>query len=925
MNNSRWTQVEQLFHDALGVDERVRTEWLRARCAGDEEIFNEVTSLLCYDLPAEDRIRHAIEDAADRIEVPKEPRIGEHLGPYHLIKEIGRGGMGVVFLAIRTDPQFFQTVAIKILKREFDASELAARFLRERQILATLSHPNIASVLDGGSTEDGTPYIVMEFVSGKPVTAYAAEAKLGIRGRVRLFQKICAAVHHAHRNLVIHRDLKPANVLVTNDGEPKLLDFGIAKLMGPELIPIDLPPTETQWRLLTPDYASPEQLRGEVLTTATDVFSLGIILYELLTGAQPFPFQTRDPLEWVNTICSQEPVLPSKAKDVAQRERRELEGDLDEIVLKALSKEPENRYSSAAQLSEDLERYLNGEPVAARKGTVYYRLEKLVHRYRLAFAMVLLLIAALAIGVVTTAWQAQRAERRFNELRSLAHAVVFDLDDRIRLLPGSTDARGALIRTSLQYLDNLAREAGSDSDLLAELSRAYRKIGDVQGSPFQPNLGDSAAAERSYRKALSLADALVKHEPDSLEAHLDQVDSQFRLGRLLVVSGGLTEAQELYESGRKRAEDLAFEFGYDPRVTDLRSRGAMYLGDAYALMNQGDKALASYQFSLRVLSASDATQEPTMRETARAYARVADATAALGHLRKAVQFYDRSIDIRENLAQRRPDSDDYKRDLFNAYISLGALLGATRPLSLHNKSAAKPWFEKATAIAKELAKKDPGSSRTRVDLAFSSAHLADVIQDEDPDRSLELYRDSIAMFDEIVSGAPANVSFRQWQARRYEGKANVLENRKRYAEALEMYEKALEIRRAVADDGPARRELDGELASAACSVMRVMGRTGDPRLPHARETAEVYAADLAKGSPSLSDRFQLAECYETFGDVTLAADTTRANGWFTKALDSWKVWVEVDPTNQYVSRRIEKIQESLARTPMSELAVARTP
>jgi tetratricopeptide (TPR) repeat protein len=913
MDESRWSRVEKLFHDALNVDERVRTEWLRSRCTGDEDLYREVSSLLQYDLPAEEEIRHAISDAAGRLEpAPAGPRIGDHIGPYHLIKEIGRGGMGVVFLAIRTDPQFFQTVAIKLLKREFDASQIAARFLRERQILATLSHPNIAAVLDGGATENGTPYLVMEFISGKPVTLYASEEKLSVRDKVRLFQKICAAVHHAHRNLVIHRDLKPANVLVSTDGEPKLLDFGIAKLIGPELLPLELPPTETQWRLLTPDYASPEQLRGESLTTATDIFSLGILLYELLTGARPFPFETRDPLEWVNTICSQEPVLPSKAPGLSPRDRREIAGDLDHIVLKALRKEPEKRYNSAAQLSDDLDRFLNEEPVAARRGTVFYRLEKLVHRYRLAFAMVLLLIVALAVGMVSTAWQAQRAERRFNELRAFARAVVFDLDDRIRLLPGATDARGALIRTAQQYLDNLAREAGSDPELLDELTRAYRKIGDVQGSPFQPNLGDSAAAERSYRKSLALAERLVRQKPDDIEAHLQLVSSQFSLGRLLVVSGGLPEARGLYEAGRDRAENLAIEYGYDPRVTEMRSRGAMFLGDAFALGFETEKALASYQFALRVLAAADATQEPTMRETALAYARVADATAALGHLRQAVTYYERSIDIRQTLARRSPENDDYQRDLFNAYISLGSLLGASRPLSLHNRKAAKPWFEKATVIAQALATKDPGSARSTVDLAFSSAHLADVIQDEDPERSLRLYRESIRMFDEIVAGSPANVSFRQWQARRYEGIARVLEARGRLGDALDMYQKAMEIRSAVAADEPTRRELNGELASAACSMVRVMHATRHPGLTTAVQVAARHTENLATEQASLASQHQLAQCYEIFGEVSLAGDPPAAGRWFQKARQAWDSWRQVDPGNVFISARFADVERRLA-------------
>jgi hypothetical protein len=558
MDPSRWRQIEDLFHAAMDVDDRARTEWLRVRCGSDAGLFDEVSSLLRHEMPAEEEIRYLIADAAEQIDQEQTDaagfRVGDNIGSYHLIKEIGRGGMGVVYLAARTDPQFFQTVAIKVLRRDMGASAVMSRFLRERQILATLNHPNIAHVLDGGATPEGTPYLVMEFISGKPITVYAAEKGLSIAERLRLFQRVCDAVQHAHRNLVIHRDLKPGNVLVSESGEPKLLDFGIAKLLEPELLPLEVPPTEPHYRPMTPDYASPEQLRGEVLTTATDVFSLGVLLYELLAGKRPFVFRSKDALEWMELVCGKDPVRPSETPDLNPRDRKALEGDLDEIVMKALSKDPTKRYGSAAQLSEDLDRYLDGEPVLAHRDSVVYRCRKWIGRHRLVLAMASVFCVLLTAGMLSILWQTQRAERRFNELRSFASAVVFDLDERIRILPGSTEARGALIRTSLAYLDNLSKEAGEDTNLMAELCRAYRKIGDVQGSPFQPNLGDTESAKQSYRKALELAQEAVKLEPGNFTSLLELVQSEFALGRILAHSGGLEEAVALYQSGRENVE-----------------------------------------------------------------------------------------------------------------------------------------------------------------------------------------------------------------------------------------------------------------------------------------------------------------------------------------------------------------------------------
>lgn len=908
-DRERWAQIETLFHAAMDMDERVRTEWLRVRCGKDTDLFGEVSSLLRHEMPAEEEIRHLIQDAAARIEQqPAEDfRAGDYIGPYHLIKEIGQGGMGVVYLAARTDPQFFQTVAIKVLRRELGGSALVSRFLRERQILATLSHPNIAHVLDGGNTEDGTPYLVMEFISGKPITVYAAEKRLSVEQRIRLFQRVCDAVQHAHRNLVIHRDLKPGNVLVADNGEPKLLDFGIAKLLGPEMLPLELPPTETQYRPMTPDYASPEQLQGKVLTTATDVFSLGVLLYEMLAGQRPFRFQTSDPMEWMEMVCSRDPAPPSSSERLGPRERKEVGGDLDQIVMKALSKDPARRYGSAQQLAEDLERYLKGEPVLAHRNSLLYRGGKWMQRHRLMLAMASLLCVALMAGMLTTIWQTQRAERRFNELRSFAYAVVFDLDDKIRALPGSTEARGALIRTSLQYLDNLSREAGGDAELMTELSRAYRKIGDVQGSPFQPNLGDTEAAKQSYRKALELAREAARNSPKSFDAQLELAESEFAMGRILAHSGGLSEAAALYHSGRSSVEKLAREHAYDPKVTELRSRGAMYLGDVQMLASNPEEALDSYRFSVRVLEASDVTQPATTREIARAYARLADAKAATGELRQAVTHYERSIELRETLARRFPEEEDYQRDLFNAYISIGSLLGGHRSLSLHNREAARPWFLKASVIAENLLSDDPGSTRTRVDAAFSRAHLAESLPDHQLEDAVYMMRDSVRLFDEIVAAAPANVGYRQWQARRYEGLSRLLRRQGKHAEALAAMRRSLEIRREVLADDPARADLRTELSASACGVADLMAAMQHPDLAEALATAQRLLQPLEEGKATLASATQCAECYESFARASLLLGDGRETAWRQKAANAWNLWQERGVATPYTMARLRQL------------------
>jgi serine/threonine protein kinase len=368
-----------------------------------------------------------------------DPYAGKQIDQYKIIQEIGHGGMGTVYLANRADESFDKQVAVKLIKRGMDTNAVLKRFVMERQILANLEHPNIASLLDGGSTEDGLPYLVMEYVEGLPITRYCDSHDLDTNGRLELFQKVCAAVSYAHTNLVVHRDIKPSNILVAEDGTPKLLDFGIAKLLNPELLFDTEEATATMFRVMTPEYASPEQVRGLPVTTASDVYSLGVVLYELLTGRRPFKLESHMPEEAAKIILTEEPPKPSsvvdnepvdqKTFDYDQRptadddrrtfrprvqDLRSLRGDLDNIILKALRKEPERRYPTVQEFSEDIRRHLAGLPVTATADTVSYRMAKFVKRHRtgvLAAGIILLtLISSVDVPVMRQAGRDQRRE-----------------------------------------------------------------------------------------------------------------------------------------------------------------------------------------------------------------------------------------------------------------------------------------------------------------------------------------------------------------------------------------------------------------------------------------------------------------------------------------------------------------------------------
>ncbi len=472
MLSERWQRVETIFAGAAQRQADARETYLELQCGDDPALRSEIEKLLSADERAGGFIERAVEAGAAALSDDiGELRVGHRIGSYRLVRQLGRGGMSSVYLAERDDAQFRKRVAIKVMRRGMDTDDIARRFRSERQILASLDHPNIARLHDGGTTADGLPFFVMEYIDGLGVDAYCDGQQLTSRQRLVLLLPVLAAVHYAHRNLVVHRDLKPSNVLVTADGVPKLLDFGIAKLLNPELTAGSLASTRRLEQLMTPNYASPEQISGGVITTASDVYSLGVLLYEVLTGRLPYRL-TGSLKEFEQAICSRKP------------EPSGLTEDLDKIVLMALRKEPSRRYGSVEQLSEDIERYLAGRPVIARRDTVRYRATKFVQRHRLgvvsaagALAVTIGLIIALIVQSVRVAHERDRAARE----RDRATRVSAMLKDMFEIAdPG--EVRGNTI-TARELLDHGAEQVGAFDDepetavLLDTLARLYEELG----------------------------------------------------------------------------------------------------------------------------------------------------------------------------------------------------------------------------------------------------------------------------------------------------------------------------------------------------------------------------------------------------------------------------------------------------------------
>ena len=782
--------------------------------------------------------------------------------------------MGTVYLAVRGDDEFQKRVALKVLRRGMDTDAIVQRFRHERQILASLEHPFISGLLDGGTTADGLPYFAMEFVEGQPIDHYCEARQLDTAARLQLFRKVCAAVQHAHQNLVIHRDIKPANVLVTADGTPKLLDFGIAKLLNPG-VGETLALTAEGVPLMTPEYASPEQVSGAPVTTATDVYSLGVLLYELLTGRRPYRLTDRTLPEIVRVICDSVPERPSTAVTTPapavepdagaggrrfadpQRLKRRLAGDLDNIVLKALSKEPARRYASVDQFSEDIRRHLDGLPVIARKGTVRYRLAKFVRRNRIAVAAASLVLAALIAGIIGTAWQARiarreraLAERRFDDVRKLANVALLDIHDAIKDLPGATPARQMLVTNGLQYLDKLAREAGGRADLRRELAGAYVKIGDVQGRPLNPNLGDTAGALASYRKAVATYDSI--------------------------------DAATSADPALRRELALACQ-----RLSEVLSAA----GDTKEALVQARRSLELMQQPLDAAApAGGAAAAELGRELAASHSRVGDLLSATGDTPGAIEHRRRSLAVMEAVAAIAPDDVATIRQLATAHSKLGNQLGNPNYPNVGDAAGALDQLERAIAVFRRGLAAHPANAGFRRNVAIGHSNVADVLVTlKRPADALVRQREALATFEALAAADPVNVAARNDVAISASKVAEMLDAAGQRREAIRELERALAIHVSLAAADPANDAMRLELAADHNRLATVQAKLGDraATLTNHSRAVEMVTALQQKNPANVEWRVALglalagrADAYAAFarapGSASRAADLAAA-------------------------------------------------
>ena len=730
MAPDRWQRLEDLFHAALELPPEQRTAAVAAACGDDVELLRDVQRLLQADAHASAFVEGAaagVQRAAAMM-VPE----GTLIGPYRIVRELGRGGMGTVYLAERADTQFEMRVAIKVIKRGMDTDAVLQRFRHERQILADLDHPNIGRLLDGGTTGEALPYFVMEYVDGQPLDEYCGTRHLSIDERLRLFRQVCAAVSYAHQHLVVHRDIKPSNILVTADGVPKLLDFGIAKLLDPREDAATVG-TEFGGPVMTPQYASPEQLRGERVTTVSDVYALGVLLYEMLAGARPYDVTGRSAAESTpiveSGVAKPSAAAARRGDDVLSRRLR---GDLDSIVITAMRKAPAERYASVALLEDDVRRHLERRPVLARGDSWTYRAARFVRRRKLGVAAAAGIMITLVGGVIATSWQARiaraeraRAERRFNDVRKLANSVLFDYHDAIEALPGATAVRERLVSDARTYLDSLAAESGGDPVLQRELAAAYERLGDVLGRPYSANLGDTAGAMDSYRKALRIREAVAAAEPRNPQLRRELAQSHRRIGWQLLgtaeAAAGrdhLQQAVAIYTAlVTERPADLENRMGAAGAHNDL---GAMLeeLGDIEGALENGRLALAL----LEAAPAAARSDPEFRRRLSNTHENIARSLFLSGDVPAALEANHKALELRSALAGENPTNATFRRMLAISYQN-----DADFRVESGDTDGALASFRRKLAIDEELLAADPANVQAHGDLAYSLLRLGDIL------------------------------------------------------------------------------------------------------------------------------------------------------------------------------------------------------
>ncbi len=873
-------EAENLFHELvdLPADQR-ESYYLKQRIPA--EVRAEVEGLLLFDTGAEHALTDCVAASAEQLLQPAGSIPGARCGPYRLIRLLGRGGMGSVYLGERVDGEIEQRAAIKLLRYGGNEPWFRDRFLRERQILASLSHVGIARLLDAGHTSEGQPYLAMDYIDGTPIDVYAQS--LSTRAKLLLFLQVCDAVSYAHHNLVIHRDLKPSNILVNSAGEPKLLDFGIAKILDEST-----DQTQTRERLLTPDYASPEQARGEAQTTATDVYSLGAVLYKLLTGRSPHVFSGDAPGAINAVIGNQDTLAPSRIN-------REIPRDLDYILGKALRKEPLDRYPSVEAFADDVRAFLEFRVVRARSGNGWYRARKFMRRYRFVVAATVLTVSGLAIGLYVANRERVVSERRFQEVRQIANKALA-LDNTIRVLPGATKAREEIVAMSQSYLEGLGTEARGDQALALEVAEAYTHLALIQGVPTDSNLGRYEQAEVSLKKADALLQGVLKDSPRNKRALLAAAETDHDL---MILANSDHRREETLAEARKAADYVeAFLSVPTPSPVDNRDASRLLSNIALAHKNlhlYGD----AIKYARRAVEVgrSGANSDEMLSN---ALSVLADSLRFSGDLDGALQAIK---DARTRVESAIIPGDVTRRSsLFNVLWREGTILGQDASISLGRPAEAIPVLKQAFDTEEQVAEEDPNDSRARILIGSAARELGPLLTRADPAAALAIYDKGLLRIREIKNNRDA----RRTEAVLLAGSSYALRKLHRTAEARQRIDTAIGLLHESKDLPRDRINPDSEAEKTLAALADHLGDTGQVQRAAAayRQLLGEIMAFQPDAANDLRDAIRVS-------NIELAASTLdrrAGNRAEADTLDAarrvlWQGWSAKLPGNAFVLRQ----------------------
>lgn len=845
--------VRDLFHELAGRS-RTHREDHYAREGVPADVRAELESLFLFDNSGGDSIANAVGCAAGQLLRVSSPcQAGTICGPYRLIRQIGEGGMGSVFLAERADGEVEQRVAFKFIRPGFDVPSLMRRFLRERQILASLNHPGIARLLDVGRS-GASPYLVMEYVEGQRIDEYA-EGR-GERAIASLLREVGDAVAHAHRNLVIHRDLKPSNILVDAAGRPKLLDFGIAKIAETS------EETHTMDRLMTPDYASPEQVSGGAQTTATDIFSLGAVLYNLLTGRPP-----RQPLDFT-----------------------EMSADIAAIIQKAMREEPSERYESAEAFIADLDAFLADRPVAARRGNLLYTAKKFARRHRLAVGASALAVACLAAGLFAAAREREVAQRRFEQVKEASRQFQ-EMEGRLRRVPGATKERGDLVVSALQNLERLG--VGSlDSEMAIEISNAYLQVARVQGVPTTPNLGKLAEAERSLVKAESL---IADTRFETMRAS-NFLAAEIAHDRMILADTGKRDQEALAfaEKAIRRAEAGIANQPLTPVQSARLVR--IYANVALAFSNLHHKDEAA-RYSRRAVELARGPGEDPF-QLSKALGVAANAARNAGQLDNALRFIREAHEITD----RNPDmnNSDFVFQLVATLWREGLILGELNNISLGRSAEAEPLLRRAYELADSMAARDPNDYSSRAYVSMTGRELGDVLRDSKPAEALTVYEHTGRRLAESKNNAKA----RREEVWVLTGASYALRKLGRHREAGERIEAAFANVRALKATVEPGGEADA-VYRAKADHLAAIGRVAEAIATYNELHGHLLAANL-KPELDLRHANSLSRWYLDMARLQKPAEAAKLRA---RAVALWRHWDQRLPNNPFVQRQLAAAQK----------------